>query len=287
VKSPAAVSRVVFSQSTTPVCSNGSVSVQQKANGAGSFGSTNPAIVPGAKNVAWGNPLTGSSWIIPNDLGGAGPFTSLNAPDFVTSHYSVGFTVPANSGASVVGQSWADNNITQILIDNAGGSIGSNAAPNDPLNYGFNGGGAPLDWSGAAPAAGPHTLDIYVFNNNNVQPTNPTGLDFCFHVAFNPPATTTWCSPGFWKNHATSPPWPAGYLDITKKYNAFSGSYAHAPFTLPGDPSLLTVISNPSTYKGPATNNVADILSNVVFGTPIGTGVESCPDPSDFPNLPS
>jgi hypothetical protein len=274
-KSPAAVSRVVFSQSTTPVCSDGSVSVQQKANGAGSFGTTNPAIVPGAKNVAWHDPLTGSSWIIPNDLGGATPpnFTSLNAPDFVTSHYSVSFTVPPNSGASIVGQSWADNNITQILVDNAGGSIGSNPSPNDPLNYGFNGAGVPLDWSGAAPAAGSHTLDIYVFNNNNVQTTNPTGLDFCFHVAFNPPVvvSTTWCSPGFWKNHGLNT-W-IGLQGV--KYSTLIGAAPLSKKAPPGDPTLLTVISNPNTYGGPAANSVADYLAFLAFGTPIGSGIEN------------
>jgi len=118
---------------------------------------------------------------------------------------------------------------------------------------------------------------------------NPTGVDFTARVYFsNPVVVTTWCSPGFWKNHNSNPPWPAGYQ--TLKYNDFSASYVNQPKTFIGydfgkkvgstNPSLYDVISQPSIYGGPATNNVADILSNVVFGTVIGTGVESCPDPS-------
>jgi len=112
---------------------------------------------------------------------------------------------------------------------------------------------------------------------------NPSGLVFAGSVSWTPPVVTTWCSPGYWKNHPQS--WPAGYL--TLKYNSFSGVYAHDPKTFVGydfgkkdgsnNPTLIEVISNPSIYGGPATNNVADILSNKVFGTPIGSGVESCP----------
>lgn len=118
-------------------------------------------------------------------------------------------------------------------------------------------------------------------NPGQVGCENPAGLAFAGSVTWTVPSTT-WCSPGFWKNHPDTPPWPAGYQNLL--YNSFSGVYAHAPFTLVGNPTLLTVISNPSIYKGPATNNVADVLSNVVFGTPIGSGIESCPDPSDFPS---
>ena len=190
-KAPGAVSRVVTS-TTTPVCSAAGVQVQQHAGlGAGSFGPFEPALAP-SPNVAWHTPLTNSVWIIPNDLGGATPpsFSNLNAPDNVTSHYQVSFTVPAHTTASVVGQLWADNQVTQILVDNTGSSIGSNATLSDPLNYGFNGAGAPLDYSHdiSALSAGAHTLDFYVANNAITQPTNPTGIDFCFHVEFtNPP----------------------------------------------------------------------------------------------------
>jgi hypothetical protein len=190
-RSPGAVSRDV-SGSLTPVCSAAGVPVQQHAGlGAGSFGSFNPAIAP-VPNIAWHAPLTGSVWIIPNDLGGATPpsFSAANAPDNVTSHYQVTFSVPAHVTATLTGQSWADNQVTQILLDNAGGSIGSNADLNQALNYGFNGAGAPLDYTHdiSALSVGSHTLDFYVANNAITQPTNPTGIDFCFHVDFtNPP----------------------------------------------------------------------------------------------------
>jgi hypothetical protein len=186
-RSPGAVSRVVTT-STTPVCSAAGVNVQQHAGlGAAAFGPVEPALAP-SPNVAWHAPITGSVWIIPNDLGGAGPFSAANAPNFVTSHYSVSFTVPPNSGATLNGQSFADNQVTQILIDNTGSSIGSNLTLSDPLNYGFNGAGTPLAYSHAV-TAGSHTLDFYVANNDVTQPTNPTGLDFCFHVDFSPPVT--------------------------------------------------------------------------------------------------
>ena len=48
------------------------------------------------------------------------------------------------------------------------------------------------------------------------------------------------------------------------------------------NPTLQQVVENPQIYGGPATNSVADYLSNKFFGTPIGSGVESCPDPSSF-----
>jgi hypothetical protein len=281
------VSRVVLT-STTPVCSAAGVLVQQHAGLAPAvFGPQEPALAP-SPNVAWHAPLTGSVWIIPNDLGGATPpfFTTADAPDFVTTHYQVTFNLPAHSTATLIGQSWADNQVTQILIDNAGGSIGSNATLNDALNYGFNGAGAPLDYTHdvSGLSAGSHTLDFYVANNNNVQPTNPTGIDFCFHVDFAPPASTTWCSPGFWKNHPDSPPWPAALLSGPLSfYNHYTGLYARDPQSLPGNPTLLFVVSNPKIFHGDATNNVADVISNAVFGTPIiNPEIESCPDPSSF-----
>ena len=45
---------------------------------------------------------------------------------------------------------------------------------------------SPITWSSSV-SAGPHTLDLYVANNNVTQPTNPTGLDFCFSVTYTTP----------------------------------------------------------------------------------------------------
>jgi hypothetical protein len=214
------------------------------------FGSTNPAIAP-VPNVAWHAPLTGSVWIIPNNAGGSTPpnFSAADAPDFAISHYQATFTVPAHATASVVGQSWADNQITQILIDNAGGSIGGNSTLSDPLNYGFNGAGTPLDYSHdiSALSAGSHTLDFYVMNNDVTQPTNPTGIDFCFHVEFtNPPppvipqfvigddqihtvgSTIMFWGAQWWKNNPTSQPDDNGW----ESFKGFADTHGNTCGTL-------------------------------------------------------
>ena len=99
------------------------------------------------------------------------------------------------------------------------------------------------------------------------------GLDFAGTVTWTNP-TTTWCSPGFWKNHEEL--W-SQYLLV--KYSTLSGAAALSKKAPAGDPTLQQVIENPQTYGGPATNSVADFLSNKAFGTPIGSGVESCPNP--------
>jgi hypothetical protein len=108
--------------------------------------------------------------------------------------------------------------------------------------------------------------------------TNPSAVDDDYTVRSVTTTSTVdvspqWCSPGYWWHHPQS--WPTGYL--TKGYNDFTNLYAHAPTSEPGDPTLFDVISHPSTYKGPAINNVADILSNVVFGTTIGIEQDNCP----------
>jgi hypothetical protein len=107
---------------------------------------------------------------------------------------------------------------------------------------------------------------------------NPSGLDYRATVSWvpaPPPPSTTWCSPGFWKNHPEL--WTAYHNTM---YSTLSGAAPFGKKAPSSDANLLTVISNPSIYGGPATNSVADFLSNKAFGTPIGSGVESCPDPS-------
>jgi hypothetical protein len=88
---------------------------------------------------------------------------------------------------------------------------------------------------------------------------------------------TTWCSPGFWKNNGRDL-WTAHQGE---KYSTLSAFAAPLSKKAPAgyDPTLLEVIDNPSIYGGPATNSVSDYLSNLAFGTPIGSGVESCPGP--------
>jgi hypothetical protein len=77
-----------------------------------------------------------------------------------------------------------------------------------------------------------------------------SNITFCWNVC--PPEDCQWCSPGYWRNHLGA--WPAGYADLL--YNDFfSPGFAD-------NPTLLQVVSNPQVYGGPATNDVADILSD-------------------------
>ncbi len=116
---------------------------------------------------------------------------------------------------------------------------------------------------------------------------NPAGLDFVANVFWTvptPPPTTTWCSPGFWKNHGVD-------LWIPFHNTLYSTLVGAAPLKKPQtDGTLLDVVSNPSKFGGPATNSVADFLSNLAFGTPIGSGVENDPACDAFakgPGIPA
>ena len=104
-------------------------------------------------------------------------------------------------------------------------------------------------------------------------------------MSWTVPASTIWCSPGFWKNHGINLWIPLQGL----KYNA-NGPYPNDPqsFAPPNpapkkggstDPTLLQVIQNPNQYGGDATNNVASFISHALFGTPLSVQTENCPDP--------
>lgn len=84
-----------------------------------------------------------------------------------------------------------------------------------------------------------------------------------------PQQQTQWCSPGFWKNHAGTPPWPAG--SQTFSYN---GLGLQPPVA--GTPTLLDVVSNPQIYGGPATNSVADYLSTLAGLNFNGERIDNC-----------
>ena len=121
---------------------------------------------------------------------------------------------------------------------------------------------------------------------------NPTGVDFTATVSFDntPPPSTIWCSPGFWKNHLDA--WSTTLQN--QLYDAH-GPYPNDPQTFVGyafnpkkpglsNPTMVEVISNPSIYGGPATNNVASYISNQLFGTPMSANpAENCPDPLPLP----
>ena len=118
---------------------------------------------------------------------------------------------------------------------------------------------------------------------------NPAGLAFGGAVTWTVPLGI-WCSPGFWKNHLNA--WSTTLQNSF--YNA-NGPYPNNPQTFVGyqfkpqkpglsNPTMLQVISDPSIYGGPATNNVASFISNQLFGTPMSANpTENCPNPLPAP----
>jgi hypothetical protein len=67
-----------------------------------------------------------------------------------------------------------------------------------------------------------------------------------------PPTQTTWCSPGFWKNHQSL--WVAQYGNVLYNTIPNGGNFGD-------NPTILQVVTQPQVYGGPATNYVADYLS--------------------------
>jgi len=179
-RAPGARSSVI-TPTTQTVCSSAATLVD---HGQTLPGSGLAAVQVVAPNPNWHTPITlnavNSIWVIPP----GGAFTALNAPDFELSHYQASFSVPANNTATLDGSSFTDNQLTSILVNNTGTSLGSNATLDDSHNYDVN--GTALTWSTSGLAAGSYTLDFYVKNNNHVTGTNPTGIDFCFEVVSTP-----------------------------------------------------------------------------------------------------
>ena len=271
-------------------------------------------------NPGWSAPLTGSSWIGPNATSneyrtnpGRYVFqTTFAIPAGVTnpvlndtlksdnavSVYLNGFKVeqqviadcpvggPCNWNTTFV---ISDNNlahfiiggtntITVLLVDTPNGGTAANSyACTQPFQpFGELGFGTPFN----VPTSPTHVLAGWTQTMTATTGCeNPTGLDFHGTVSWVvPPPSTTWCSPGFWKNHGRDL-WTQYY---TKKYSTLVGAAPLSKKAPAGyDPTLLEVIDNPNIYGGEATNSVADFLSNKAFGTPIGSGVESCPGPDN------
>ena len=271
-------------------------------------------------NPGWSAPLTGSSWIGPNATSneyrtnpGRYVFqTTFAIPAGVTnpvlndtlksdnavSVYLNGFKVeqqviadcpvggPCNWNTTFV---ISDNNlahfiiggtntITVLLVDTPNGGTAANSyACTQPFQpFGELGFGTPFN----VPTSPTHVLAGWTQTMTATTGCeNPTGLDFHGTVSWVvPPPSTTWCSPGFWKNNGRDL-WTQYY---TKKYSTLVGAAPLGKKAPAGyDPTLLEVIDNPNIYGGEATNSVADFLSNKAFGTPIGSGVESCPGPDN------
>jgi hypothetical protein len=181
----------------------------------------------------------------------------------------------ANAAHFIIG---GTNTITVLLVDtpNGGNAGNSYACIKTPQPNGWRG------FVFTAPNAEPTSPNHIVAGWTQTMTAttgceNPTGLDFHGTVSWvvPPPPTTTWCSPGFWKNNGRDL-WTQYY---TKKYSTLVGAAPLGKKAPAGyDPTLLEVIDNPQIYGGEATNSVADFLSNKAFGTPIGSGVESCPN---------
>ncbi len=189
---PTAVRSSSVTPTTQTVCSDGSIKVDhgQTLPGGGlasvkTF--TSVLAQPNTQNPDWHAPITlnagTSNWITVNDPA----FSATNAPDNELTHYQATFSVPANNTGALDGSSFADNQMTAILINNTGTSLGANTSLNDPTNYetAANGGVA-LTYSKTGIAPGNYTLDFYVANNDHVTGTNPTGIDFCFEVVNTP-----------------------------------------------------------------------------------------------------
>ena len=185
----------------------------------------------------------------------------------------------ANAAHFIIG---GTNTITVLLVDTPNGGTAGNgyACIKTPQPNGWRG------FVFTAPNAEPTSPNHIVANWTQTMTAttgceNPTGLDFHGTVSWvvPPPPTTTWCSPGFWKNNGRDL-WTQYY---TKKYSTLVGAAPLGKKAPAGyDPTLLEVIDNPQIYGGEATNSVADFLSNKAFGTPIGSGVESCPNADDI-----
>jgi hypothetical protein len=257
-------------------------------------------------NISWGAPMGSSIWIQTEaDAGGStilpGTYrfsTSFTIPPLAT-HLLLNLSTLSDNavevylnGNDIGGQAIADCTDASSLTcnwkvalnvtDAASLHTGSNTLTIDLVNtrVGYNGKG-PGDPSATADCAVPSGFRAPDWTAQNCK--NPSGLDFVgtvYYAPAPPPPSTTWCSPGFWKTHPDL--WTA-YHDVL--YSSLSGAAPFGKKAPAGDASILTVVSNPSVYGGPATNSVADFLSNKAFGTPIGSGVESCPDPSD-PRFP-
>jgi hypothetical protein len=198
----------IASGGSATICSSAATLVSRSG---GAFG---PVYVPASVPSQWHAPVSGSIWVVP--FAGA----EVNAPNFEIDTYETSFSVPTGNTAVISGgSSYADNQVLYVKVDNAGTSLGANAGLYDAGNYGTTA----LNWSTSGTiAAGTHTLDVQVENNDSVQPTDPSGVTFCYTVTATPVVTTDrGCSPGYWKNHDN---WPSPYTKSTVFSSVFGST---------------------------------------------------------------
>jgi len=184
------VSAAVVGTTVTLCTGTGAVAttVQKSFNLGVTYGAPAAVLNATGNQGVWHLPIPGSDWVkAPGDA--AAPFTNYgtNAPDNVFTKFTTAFAVPAGTTAIVTGSSFVDNQVVSIQIDGAGASLGANALLDGAgavVNYA---GPAPLPWTPSGPiAAGNHTVVVTARNNDDVQPTNPTAVDYCFTVTTTP-----------------------------------------------------------------------------------------------------
>jgi len=176
------------------------------------------------------------------------------------------------------------NSITVLLVDTPNGAtVGNYTCTKLPQDHGWT--GFTFDAAHQVATAPNHVYSGFTSSTTLAQYAaagclNPGGVAFWGTVSYANPVITTWCSPGFWKNHESL--WTQ-YLNVA--YSSIGSFRAPLKAGSPSNPTLQQVVESPQVFGGPATNSVADYLSNKFFGTPIGSGVESCPDPSSFQSV--
>lgn len=150
---------------------------------------------------------------------------------------------------------------------------GFTCTPDDPGPWNFNDSGSigfnTQIRNDSAACGTNHTLDNTAYLAASDGENHQASASVSIYTGDCPQQQAEWCSPGFWKNHAGTPPWPAGSQTLS-----YNGLGLQPP--VDGDPTLLEVVSNPQTYGGPATNAVADYLSALARLNFTGERVENC-----------
>jgi hypothetical protein len=129
---------------------------------------------------------------------------------------------------------------------------------------------------------GGNAANVYVYDESCqsdsglASPPTPSGMPaelsnitFCWNECPEE-SQGEWCSPGYWKNHPDEADVAAAACGINLDTTTYSSEFGAAPPRsplgiregAPEDPTLRQVLDNPQWYGGPATNLVADRLSD-------------------------